>query len=313
MPLFSVIIPLYNKAMYIQETIESVLQQRFTDYEIIVINDASTDHGVQIVNTISDSRILLIENEKNLGLSATRNVGIAHAKGEIIALLDADDIWLPNFLETIKSLHDSFPEAAIYGTDYTEIYTTHKAIESKKNIPIALKNTSFVVTDFFKANMYQPIFNPSCVAFKKTICEDTQVFNPKITFSEDIDFYIKYGSQYKVAYHYEALVEMRFDVPNQMSRSNISKKTLPDLDNYETLAKGNSSLKKFLDLYRYIYASLYQLENAIPEKKKILKHIVYQNLTWKQRLLLKSPRFVLLLIKKVKGLLLKYNIRMTSF
>lgn len=313
MPLFSVIIPLYNKAIYIQETIESVLQQRFTDYEIIVINDASTDHGVQVVNTFSDPRILLIENEKNLGLSATRNVGIAHAKGEIIALLDADDIWLPNFLETIKNLHDSFPEAAIYGTDYTEIYTTHKAIESKKNIPIALKNTSFVVTDFFKANMCQPIFNPSCVAFKKTICEYAQVFNPKITFSEDIDFYIKYGSQYKVAYHYEALVEMRFDVPNQMSRSNISKKTLPDLDSYETLAKGNSSLKKFLDLYRYIYASLYQLENAIPEKKKMLKHIIYQNLTWKQRLLLKSPRFVLVLIKKVKGLLLKYNIRMTSF
>ena len=313
MPLFSVIIPLYNKAMYIQETIESVLQQRFTDYEIIVVNDASTDESVQIVTTISDPRISLVENPKNLGLSATRNVGISKAKGSIITLLDADDMWLPNFLETIKNLHDSFPEASIYGTDYSEIYTTHKAIASKKNIPVSLKGTSFVVADFFNANMYQPIFNPSCVAFKKSICNDNQAFNPKITFSEDVDFYIKYGSQYKVAYHYEALVEMRFDVPNQMSRSTIRKKTLPDLDSYEALADEKSSLKKFLDLYRYIYASLYQLENAIPEKKKMLKHILYQNLTWKQRLLLKSPRFVLLLIKKIKGVLLKYNIKVTSF
>ncbi|WP_430412202.1 glycosyltransferase family 2 protein [Kordia sp.] len=313
MPLFSVIIPLYNKAIYIQETIESVLQQRFTDYEIIVVNDASTDESARIVSTISDARISLIENEKNLGLSATRNVGISNAKGSIIALLDADDMWLPNFLETIKNLHDSFPEASIYGTDYAEIYTTHKAIASKKNISTSLKGTSFMVDNFFEANMYQPIFNPSCLAFKKSICDGAPVFDPAITFSEDVDFYIKYGSQYKVAYHYEALVAMRFDVPDQMSRSNISKKTLPNLDGYETLATENSSLKKFLDLYRYIYASLYYLENAIPQKNKMLKYVIYSNLTWKQRLLLKSPRFVLLLIKKIKGILMKFNIKVTSF
>ncbi|WP_298422860.1 glycosyltransferase family A protein [uncultured Kordia sp.] len=313
MPLFSVIIPLYNKAMYIQETIESVLQQHFSDYEIIVVNDASTDDSLQIVSTISDPRISIIDNPKNLGLSATRNVGISKAKGNIIALLDADDMWLPNFLDTIKNLHDSFPEAAIYGTDYSEIYTTHKAIESKKNIPISLKGTSFVVNDFFIANMFQPIFNPSCLAFKKIICEDSNVFDSAITFSEDIDFYIKYGSKHKVAYHYESLVKMHFDVPNQMTRSAISKKTLPDLDRYETLAKNNVSLKKFLDLYRYIYASLYHLENAKLQKKKMLQQIDYANLTLKQRLLLKSPRFISILLKKLKGILLKYNIKVTSF
>ncbi|WP_046758389.1 glycosyltransferase family 2 protein [Kordia jejudonensis] len=313
MPLFSVIIPLYNKAMYIQETIESVLQQRFTDFEIIVVNDASTDESVQLVKNISDPRISIIENPQNLGLSATRNVGISHASGTVIALLDADDIWLPNYLKTIKHLYETFPEASLYGTDYSEIYTSNEAIAPKKNISSALKGTAFVVPDFFEANMFQPIFNPSCLAFKKSICSDGNFFNPKITFSEDIDFYIKYGSKHKVAYHYEALVSMRFAVPNQMTRSSISQKTLPDLDRYEDLATENHSLKKFLDLYRYIYASLYYIENAIPQKNKMLKHIVYSNLTWKQRLLLKSPRFVILFVKKIKELLLKLNVKVTSF
>jgi glycosyltransferase involved in cell wall biosynthesis len=313
MPLFSIIIPLYNKAMYIQETIESVLQQRYTDYEIIVVNDASTDESVAIVQSISDSRITLIENKENLGLSATRNVGISKANGKIIALLDADDLWLPNFLETIKQLHDTFPEAAIYGTDYAELYAKNKIVASKKNISDTLKHTSFVVPDFFEASLHQPIFNPSCLAFQKSICENGQFFDPKITFSEDIDFYIKYGTKYKVAYHYEALVHMRSEVPNQMTRSSISRKTLPDLDSYESLATEHNSLKKFLDLYRYMYASLYILENAIPQKNIMLRLLNYKNLTFKQRLLLKSPRFVLVFLKKIKRLLLKWNIRVTSF
>jgi glycosyltransferase involved in cell wall biosynthesis len=313
MPLFSVIIPLYNKAMYIQETLESVLQQSYTDYEIIVVNDASTDNSVAIVQGFSDSRIVLLENEKNVGLSATRNAGISKANGKIIALLDADDVWLPNFLETIKHLHDTFPEASIYGTDYAEMYATDKIVASKKNIPNSLKGTSFVVADFFEASLHQPIFNPSCLAFQQSICEDGAFFDPKITFSEDIDFYIKFAPKYKVAYHYEALVYMRSEVPNQMTRSAISQKTLPDLDAYESLALKHNSLKKFLDLYRYMYASLYVLENAIPQRNAMLRLINYKNLTFKQRLLLKSPRFVLVLLKKIKRLLLKWNIRVTSF
>jgi glycosyltransferase involved in cell wall biosynthesis len=313
MPLFSVIIPLYNKENYIQHTVESVLHQSCADFEIIVINDASTDKSLSVVSKITDARIRIVENSKNLGLSATRNVGISKATGSIIALLDADDSWLPNYLKTIKNLYTTFPEASIFGTDYIEKYTNQESLEPKKNIPITRRNTSFVIPDFFEANMFQPIFNPSSVAFKKDICVNAAVFDEKITLSEDIDFYIKYGSQYTVAYHYEALVEIRFDVPDQMSRSGILKKILPDLDRYEVIAKENPSLKKYLDLYRYVFASLYHLENAIPQKKAMLQHIDYNNLTWKQRLLLKSPRFIVLWLKKMKGFLLKRNVRVTSF
>ncbi|MBC8756067.1 glycosyltransferase family 2 protein [Kordia sp. YSTF-M3] len=313
MPLFSVIIPLYNKENYVQQTIESVLQQTFADFELIVVNDSSTDKSVDIVSKISDPRIQIIQNPNNAGLSTTRNHGISKASGKIITLLDADDLWLPTFLETIKNLYETFPEASLYGTDYIEKYTEQEILEPKKNISIALKGTSFVVSDFFDANMFQPIFSQSNLAFKKEICVESVIFNPQITFAEDIDFYIKYGSKYKVAYHYEALAEVRFDVPNQMSKHSIASKTLPDLDRYESIAKDNISLKKYLDLYRYIFASLYLLENAIPQRNAMLQHIDYANLTFKQRLLLKSPRFVLLLLKKIKGFLLKRNVRVTSF
>ena len=171
----------------------------------------------------------------------------------------------------------------------------------------------FVLPDFFEASMFQPIFSQSSVAFKKEICTEKTVFNPEITFAEDIDFYIKYGSIYKVAYCYKICSKVRFDVPNQMSRAGISTKVIPDLDSYETLAKRNSSLKKYLDLYRYIFASMYNFENAIPQRNAVLKNIDYSNLTFKQRLLLKSPRFVVLVLKRIKGFLLKRNVRVTSF
>lgn len=313
MPLFSVIIPLYNKEKYIQQAVESVLQQTFADFELLIVNDASTDKSISVVSQISDHRIQLIENPKNLGLSATRNHGISKAKGDIIALLDADDVWLPNFLETIQNLHNSFPEAAMYGTDYVETYTSHEDLIPRKNIENSLQGTSFLLADFFEASMFQPIFCQSSLAFKRTICTEVEVFNSKITFAEDIDFYIKYGSKYRVAYHYEALAEVRFDVPDQMSKNSIATKVLPDLDRYEEEAKFNNSLKKYLDLYRYIFASLYSLENAIPQRNAMLQNLEYTNLTFKQRLLLKSPRFVLVFLKKLKRFLLKRNIRVTSF
>lgn len=91
----SVIIPLYNKEKYIATTVNSVLQQSFKDFEIVVVNDGSTDISLSIVESISDQRIRLI-NKQNEGVSATRNRGIQEAKGDYIMFLDADDVLLPN-------------------------------------------------------------------------------------------------------------------------------------------------------------------------------------------------------------------------
>ena len=116
----SVVIPLYNKAPYIKRAIDSILSQTVQDFEIIVINDGSIDGGEKIVEEYCDSRILLI-NQENRGVSATRNRGVEMASSELIAFLDADDEWLPEFLETILRLRKEFPDAGMYGTGYVQI------------------------------------------------------------------------------------------------------------------------------------------------------------------------------------------------
>ncbi len=103
----SVIIPLYNKEEYIRRAVDSALGQTFQDFELIVVNDGSTDNGPVVVRQYDDPRLRVIDQE-NQGVSAARNRGIAEAKGELIAFLDADDEWLPDFLavsvEAIESL-----------------------------------------------------------------------------------------------------------------------------------------------------------------------------------------------------------------
>lgn len=98
MPKVSVVIPAYNAMSYLPETVASVLNQTFEDYEVIVVNDGSKDDIKIWIAQLADTRIKLISQE-NQGLSGARNTGIAHAQGEYVAFLDADDLWAPTKLE----------------------------------------------------------------------------------------------------------------------------------------------------------------------------------------------------------------------
>lgn len=108
----SVIIPLYNKEAIIERSLKSVLSQDYGDFEVIIVNDGSTDHSMEIVRSIQDPRIVLIEQE-NGGPSKARNTGIKHAKGEWIVFLDADDELLPNALSHFRALIEDYPKATM--------------------------------------------------------------------------------------------------------------------------------------------------------------------------------------------------------
>ena len=103
MPKISVVIPMYNKENFIKETLDSVLQQTFTDFEVIIVNDCSTDNSGKVILECKDKRIKTIEHKTNKGLSAARNTGILNSKSDYIAFLDADDTWNENYLTTINS------------------------------------------------------------------------------------------------------------------------------------------------------------------------------------------------------------------
>jgi glycosyltransferase involved in cell wall biosynthesis len=124
MPLISVVIPVFNGEKTIKETIDSVLKQTFTDFELIVINDGSQDLTVEVVEKIQDSRIQ-VYSYQNAGLAASRNRGIDRSTGEYIAFIDADDMWTPDKLEAQFNALKSHPEAAVaYSwTDYIDEYS----------------------------------------------------------------------------------------------------------------------------------------------------------------------------------------------
>jgi glycosyltransferase involved in cell wall biosynthesis len=119
-PRVSVVIPLYNKVKNIGATLSSVFAQTVTDFEVVVVDDGSTDGSGDIVRGFDDARLRLIE-QANAGESGARNRGIAEARCDLIALIDADDFWFPHFLKTVLALHDRFPDAGAYATAFIGI------------------------------------------------------------------------------------------------------------------------------------------------------------------------------------------------
>lgn len=144
--MFSIVIPLYNKAHIIERTISSVLVQTFPEYEVIIVNDGSNDDGVEIIKRFTnDSRIRIIEQE-NQGVSAARNKGITESKYEYIAFLDGDDEWMPDYLAKINETIRSLPNVGmILCGRYSQNIETGERINS---VPEKYKNKILVI-DFF--------------------------------------------------------------------------------------------------------------------------------------------------------------------
>lgn len=115
-PKITVVMAVYNGEKYIKESIECVLNQTFQDFELLIINDGSTDESVSVVESFQDSRIRLIHNEKNSGILFTRNRGLQEALGEYVAVLDCDDLCTPNRLETQYNFLEANPNIAVCGT-----------------------------------------------------------------------------------------------------------------------------------------------------------------------------------------------------
>ena len=116
----SIVIPLYNKEKSIKNTILKVLEQTYHDFELIIVNDGSTDKSFDVVCAIKDKRIRII-NKNNGGVSSARNLGIKEARYDIIAFLDADDIWDTDYLENLVNMVEKYPLAVMYAQAYNYV------------------------------------------------------------------------------------------------------------------------------------------------------------------------------------------------
>ncbi|WP_269242048.1 glycosyltransferase family 2 protein [Flavobacterium limnophilum] len=315
MAFFSVIIPLYNKENHIEETLKSVLNQNFQDFEVIIVEDCSTDNSNLKAESIISEKIRIIQHEVNKGLSASRNTGIQNSNSDFLAFLDADDIWHKEFLEKIHQLIQEFPKAHLFATNYVEVYSKKVAVSPSSNLNNFIKDD--IILDFFESNLYQNIYCPSSLCVKKELFEKIGGYNTKINYGEDIDFNIRANSTFKLAYSNTVLVYNIMYAENKITNSGLKNKTITDFDFYEPLSVSDKSLKKYLDINRYMMASNYKKENDLVNwqklKKGIHKNPEISGLNLKQRILLELPPFVLQLISKLKLAFLKKGKRFSSF
>ena len=312
-PLFSVIVPLYNKQAYIVETIKSIINQSCQDFELIVVDDCSTDDSLSLVKSLQIPNIQIISHKTNKGLSATRNTGSRQAKGKLITMIDADDSWRYDFLSSISEMVVNFPKASIFGTGFNEIYSNGKKIWAKPKLPLYKENARFIVNDFFENSLGMPLYCMSSVAYKRNVIEEVGGFDEDIMYSEDIDFYIKINLNYKSVYYHAPLSNVRVGGPEQMTVVKLTHQYLPDLDKYESENSKNTSLIKYLNFKRYIYAMRYRQSGEHNHFCRLRKSTRKQMLTFRQIILLYIPKPIYDLIRFVKKQMLILGIRITSF
>lgn len=183
-PKVSVIIPVYNAEKFIKETIESVLGQTCQDFEIVIVDDGSTDKSAETIKSLDDKRIIYTY-QKNHGVSAARNKGILESDGEYIALLDHDDLWLPEKLERqVPILESNSNVGLVYSDCYIIDLNGHIL---KRNFKDHRPHQGKVLADLFLDN-----FIPCLTALiRKNILGSIGLFNPELSIAEEYDLFLR--------------------------------------------------------------------------------------------------------------------------
>jgi len=244
---YSVVIPVFNKEKYIKRTINSVLSQTYQDFEIIIIDDGSTDDSLDKVREFQDSRIRIIQQE-NQGVSAARNRGIKEANHDWIAFLDADDEWLPRFLEEINNLKINFPECQVAGTGYFQV--NNGEIQVNK-ISCRINPGWAGYLNNFVASMAKggPLSSSSFSASKQALYE-VGLYPEGVTLSEDLSLYLKLAIDHRIAYSYVPLAIYHLEAENR---------TWKGLDKTELyVVKLGKDLLKLPDINEEFKESLYE-------------------------------------------------------
>lgn len=197
--MISVVIPLYNKSQWIVGTIQTVLNQRFQDFEIVVVDDGSTDDGPSKVKSIGDCRIRLV-CQSNAGVSAARNRGIEEARGEFIAFLDADDEWHPNYLATQKALIENYPACDVFATNY-EFRNVQGQITPTILHKLPFDGDTGILSNYFEvASCSHPPLWTSAVVVRRSAIQAVGGFPVGIKSGEDLLTWARLAVKYQIAY-----------------------------------------------------------------------------------------------------------------
>lgn len=201
MPKVSVVIPAYNTMVYLPDTVESVLKQTCTDFEVLIIDDGSSDHIVSWASQLTDPRVKLISQE-NQGLSGARNTGITQAQGEYVAFLDADDLWEPTKLEKQVRCFEDKPAVGV-------VYTWTALVDEQDN-PTGRIFASHAEGDVWQQLLQTDVISSGSSAMVRRCCFETVgVFDRSLTSAEDLDMWLRIAIRYPFAVVKESLTFYR--------------------------------------------------------------------------------------------------------
>jgi glycosyltransferase involved in cell wall biosynthesis len=208
MPKVSIIIPTYNRLSMLKEAVNSVLAQDFEDFELIVVDDGSTD-GTAGEMIKSGGRVKLLQHKENRGVSTARNYGMTHAKGKYIGFLDSDDLWVKGKLRIQVDFLDENPH-------YPLCYTDEIWIRKGKRVNPMLKHTKYSGWIFEKC-LPLCIISPSSVMMRKTLISRVGLFDEALPVCEDYDFWLRVSARFPIFFISKKLIIKRGGHADQLS------------------------------------------------------------------------------------------------
>ena len=247
---FSIIMPLYNKASYVRKAIDSVLSQTYKNWELIVVDDGSTDESYRVANEcISNSqngKCTLIE-QSNSGVGATRNNGVKLAKNDYLCFLDSDDWYEPTFLEEMDKFIYDYPDAAIYATDYYYVKNKKKRLDYKAD-------TGYInYCKVYSKSNSMPVTSSSVCVLKK-VFNEFEGFAETLKLGEDFYLWIRVALNYRVAFLNKPLSNYNQDVDETYRLTRHLHKPehhmLFNLSELELYEKSNADYKRLIDKLR---------------------------------------------------------------
>lgn len=209
--LVSVIIPCYNTAVYLAEAVDSALRQTYADFEVIVIDDGSTDNTSEVMARFSSDNRLCYHYQSNEGLSAARNKGIKLANGSFIALLDADDVWEKEKLAQQVAVLEKDASIGLVFSDFSS-FDVNGIIASRKNSGCYNEGVDF--ERLFHRNNF---IYPSTVLIRQEVFESCGLFDTKLRSAEDYDMWLRIAKTYRIVGIDAALVRIRQHGANMSS------------------------------------------------------------------------------------------------
>lgn len=299
----SVVIPLYNKQNAITATLQSVLAQTYTNYEIIVVDDGSTDDSARVVEELMKNSPSLqggdrgrLIRKSNGGVSSARNRGIQEAKYDYIALLDGDDLWDEHYLDEQVKLIQDFPEAKMWGVSIAFIKHNH---QTKWNQGMGDSYRGYVENYF--GTSHSDLFCSSSVVICREVFNNVGYYDERIASSEDLDMWYRIILHYPVAFYDKVLAYYNQDAENRVAydtdtRFPLTKDIKYYFDKHNAEFDCNPVFSHFMN--NYVAANLLKDGYYFGTKQEridsdvIVAKLRYQDIHPKYRWIFKTPRWI---------------------